>query len=266
MKRKAEEITERKNSTCSIRMDGQPRTDEDTEDEDEGEWEEEEEEEEEDKEGTPIQTDDVQMSDVLAAAGSPSDSSSSDSSQHPGSSPDTPKQEQSPPSLPLVVAGTKAATSLCLDEFDGQPLWQAAERTLTPMFEIADSTVPSSASMSKSNSELSVKNVVDQQRAQLLQLYGGGGIGMQHPKPYLHMPCKSVDDSDQSSWEAFSTTDESSTKGDVASLASFAAVPTATGSSKESSVADFQHNCLTDFNPSVPIKGYTSNWICTSQC
>ena len=50
------------------------------------------------------------------------------------------------------------AASLRLDDFDdGQPLvWQAAERTITPMFEIA-AAASTSASVSKSNSELSVR-------------------------------------------------------------------------------------------------------------
>ena len=52
--------------------------------------------------------------------------------------------------------------SLRLDDFeeDEPPLvWQAAERTITPMFEIAaaNSTAPTSTSVSKSNSELSVR-------------------------------------------------------------------------------------------------------------
>ena len=71
---------------------------------------------------------------------------------------------------PTATADTEAAASanqvttaasLRLDDFDdGQPLvWQAAERTITPMFEIAaaNSTAPTSASVSKSNSELSVR-------------------------------------------------------------------------------------------------------------
>ena len=54
------------------------------------------------------------------------------------------------------------AASLHLDDFeeDEPPLvWQAAERTITPMFEIAaaNSTAPTSTSVSKSNSELSVR-------------------------------------------------------------------------------------------------------------
>ena len=54
------------------------------------------------------------------------------------------------------------AASLRLDDFeeDEPPLvWQAAERTITPMFEIAaaNSTAPTSTSVSKSNSELSVR-------------------------------------------------------------------------------------------------------------
>ena len=54
-----------------------------------------------------------------------------------------------------------SAAALRLDDFDdGEPqVWQAAERTITPMFEIAaaNSTAPTSASVSKSNSELSVR-------------------------------------------------------------------------------------------------------------
>ena len=54
------------------------------------------------------------------------------------------------------------AASLHLHDFeeDEPPLvWQAAERTITPMFEIAaaNSTAPTSTSVSKSNSELSVR-------------------------------------------------------------------------------------------------------------
>ena len=54
------------------------------------------------------------------------------------------------------------AASLRLDDFEeNEPplVWQAAERTITPMFEIAvaNSTARTSTSVSKSNSELSVR-------------------------------------------------------------------------------------------------------------
>ena len=55
---------------------------------------------------------------------------------------------------------TTAASLRLLDDFDDGlpvlPVWQAAERTVTPMFEIA-AAASTSASVSKSNSELSVR-------------------------------------------------------------------------------------------------------------
>ena len=74
-----------------------------------------------------------------------------------------------PPTVTPASASGNASTdqvttaaSLRLDDFeeDEPPLvWQAAERTITPMFEIAaaNSTAPTSTSVSKSNSELSVR-------------------------------------------------------------------------------------------------------------
>jgi hypothetical protein len=246
VKRKAEEITERKNSTCSIRVDHEEQQEE--EEEEEYEYEDD----DDDREGTPIQTD-VHMSDDGAqGAGTETDDgmSSCDSNREDVTvstpPPPAPLPSSSSAAAPASTLNNKAA-SLCL-EFDGQmPLWQAAERTLTPMFEIANSTVPSSASVSKSNSELSVRNYVDP-KSQLLQMFAGGGGGHHKMHHQLHLPpTKSVDDSsDQSSWEAFSTTDESSTKGDfnlpLISSECYGGGYGRKSSSKESSV-DLHYNC-----------------------
>ena len=71
---------------------------------------------------------------------------------------------------------------------------QAAERTVTPMFEIAaaDSTAPTSASVSKSNSELSVRNCLDPKSFNNHHHHQSAANPVVR---HLHLPSKSVDDS-----------------------------------------------------------------------
>ena len=83
----------------------------------------------------------------------------------------------------------KSANNTCL-EIGGQPLWLAAERTVTPLYELANSTLPSSNDVSKSNSELSVRNFVN------------------CSKNFLMEKAKSILSSDQSCGEGTTTEDE----------------------------------------------------------
>ena len=69
---------------------------------------------------------------------------------------------------PAVADKEKTANNMCL-EIDGQPLWLATERTVTPLYELANSTLPSSNDVSKSNSELSVRNFVNSSKNFLME-------------------------------------------------------------------------------------------------
>ena len=223
IKQKAEEICERKNSTCSTQIneddmerlkklgEAEPEAEGDSS---EWEWEDDEdeeeeklttptfkslEEEEEDQDDrtvpTPLQLLEENNSSNDEGVGSPGRLRSSDIFITEYSEPSTPKaakisvfDHKSDNSSSLLsctlqhqlaaAAQTadidsssnkeKTANNICL-EIEGQPLWLAAERTVTPLYELANSTLPSSTDVSKSNSELSVRNFVNSSKNFLME-------------------------------------------------------------------------------------------------